>query len=58
LNNVKLKKGAQFRCRLILTGMDGRRSQDHSVAIRQVFEEQEVGRVTWLFQQQDEPQYQ
>jgi len=58
LNNVKLKKGAQFRCRLILTGMDGRRSQDHSVAIRQVFEEQEVGRVTWLFQQQDETQYQ
>ena len=57
LNNVKLKKGAQFRCRLILKGMNGMEDQEHSVAIRQVFEEQEVGRVTWLFQQQDEPQY-
>jgi len=57
LNNVKLKKGAQFRCRLILKGMNRMEDQEHSVAIRQVFEEQEVGRVTWLFQQQDEPQY-
>ena len=58
LNNVKLKKGAQFRCRLILKGMQGRNDQEHSVAIRQIFEEQEVGRVTWSFQQQREPQYQ
>jgi len=57
LNNVKLKKGVQFRCRLILKGMKGKEEQEHSVAIRQVFEKQEVGRVTWLFQQQDEPQY-
>jgi hypothetical protein len=54
-NNVKLKKGAQFRCRLILKGMNGKNEQEHSVAIRQIFEKQEVGRVTWLFQQQHEP---
>jgi hypothetical protein len=52
LNNVQLTKGAQFRCRLILKGLKGKKAQGHSVAIRQVFEEREVGRVTWLFQQQ------
>ena len=52
LSNVKLRKGAQYRCRLIVTGLNGQKAQGHSVAIRQIFEEQEVGRVTWSFQQQ------
>lgn len=52
LGHVKLSKGAQHPCRLILTGMKGKHTQGHSVAIRQLFEQQEVGRVTWLFQQQ------
>jgi serine protease len=52
LRGVRLKKGAEYRCRLILEGLSRDNAQGHSVAIRQIFEEQEVGRVTWFFQPQ------
>jgi len=50
LSNVRLSKGARHRCRLVVTGLKGKKARGHSVTIRQVFEEEEVGRVTWFFQ--------
>ena len=49
LRNVRLSRAAEFRCRLILSGLRGITS-GQSVAVRQVFEGQEVGRVTWALQ--------
>lgn len=52
LENVELGKGAQYPCRLIVTGLKEQKASGHSVAIRQIFEEQEVGRITWAFAEQ------
>ena len=49
-SNIKLSKGARHRCRLILSGLNEKNAWGHSVAVRQIFEQQEVGRVTWFFQ--------
>jgi len=53
LENVNLRRGAQYPCRLILTGLNEQRTSGHSVAIRQIFEEQEVGRITWAFEEHE-----
>jgi hypothetical protein len=47
--DIQLSSGAEHRCRLILTNVEGITS-GHSVAVRQIFEGQEVGRVTWFVQ--------
>ena len=49
MGTMKLKKAARHRCRLIVTGLKGKKALGHSVAIRQVCEGQEVGRITWVF---------
>ena len=54
MGNVKLKKGARHRCRLIMTGLKGKKALGHSVTIRQVYEGQEVGRITWVFRHKSE----
>lgn len=51
LENVKLRKGARYPCQLIVTGLKGQKASGHSIAIRQIFEEQEVGRITWAFEE-------
>ena len=53
--DIRLSHGAEFRCRLILTGMKGKNALGHSIAVRQIFEGDEVGRVTWFFQRQRAP---
>lgn len=40
---------ARFRCRFVVKGMPEMKKGGHSIAIRQIFEEMEVGRVTWFF---------
>src|SRR5829696_1784867 len=54
-SDIKLPKGARHRCRLILTGMEKKNAWGHSVAVRQIYEGQEVGRVTWFFQKPCKP---
>jgi len=54
LSNVRLRKGARHRCRLIVTGLKGNQALGHSVAIRQLYEGQEVGRITWVFRHRSE----
>jgi len=49
IEDIQLSSGAEHRCRLILTNVEGITS-GHSVAVRQIFEGQEVGRVTWFVQ--------
>ncbi len=49
IEDIQLSRGAEHRCRLILTNVGGITS-GHSVAVRQMFEGQEVGRVTWFVQ--------
>lgn len=51
LCNVRLERGARHRCRLILTGLKAKKAVGNSIAIRQLFEREEVGRITWVFQQ-------
>jgi hypothetical protein len=47
--DLPLSSRTDYRCRLILNNVEGVTS-GHSVAVRQIFEEQEVGRVTWFVQ--------
>lgn len=54
MGTVKLKKAARHRCRLIVTGLKGKKALGHSVAIRQIYEGQEVGRITWVFRGKSE----
>jgi hypothetical protein len=49
IENLQLSSRTDYRCRLILTNVRGITS-GHSVAVRQLFEGQEVGRVTWVVQ--------
>lgn len=49
IEDLQLSSGAEHHCRLILTSVEGITS-GHSVAVRQMFEGQEVGRVTWFVQ--------
>ncbi|HET6977043.1 MAG TPA: S8 family serine peptidase [Pyrinomonadaceae bacterium] len=47
LPDVRLSQNSQYRCRLIVTGLE--EANGHSVAIRQIYDELEVGRITWHF---------
>ena len=49
LGTFKLAAGARYRCRLAITLPRGKASQGARIAVRQVYEGQEVGRVTWQF---------
>jgi hypothetical protein len=48
LPDVRLGRNAQHPCKLFVTGLE-RTASGHSVAIRQIYDEQEVGRITWHF---------
>jgi len=47
---VKLAAGAKYRSRFLVGGAKGMERGGHGIAIRQMFEGEEVGRVTWVFQ--------
>lgn len=49
LYRIKLPMGARFKCRFIVQGAKGMEKGGHSIAIRQLYEGEEVGRVTWQF---------
>jgi len=46
---VRLAAGAKFRARFLVRGPERRLGSGHSLAMRQLFEGIEVGRVTWQF---------
>lgn len=46
---VRLGAGARYRSRFLVRGSKGMEQGGHSIAIRQLFEGEEVGRVTWQF---------
>ncbi|HEY6806333.1 MAG TPA: S8 family serine peptidase [Pyrinomonadaceae bacterium] len=48
-SNVSLPRKARYRCRFLLQGLQPKDGWGHSIAIRQIYKEQEVGRVTWSF---------
>jgi hypothetical protein len=48
LCNVRLNRSSRHKCRLIIQGSKSLSKGSHSVAIRQIFEGLEVGRVTWV----------
>lgn len=47
LCNLLLPKGAKYKCRFIVSGREGFENGVHQIAIRQIFEKLEVGRITW-----------
>ena len=49
LGAIRLGAGARYPSRLIVHGAKGMERGGHGLAIRQVFEKAEVGRVTWQF---------
>ena len=49
IEDIPLSTRTDYRCRLILSNVEGITS-GHSVAVRQIFEGQEVGRITWFVQ--------
>lgn len=49
LGAIRLGAGVRYDSRLIVHGAKGMEKGGHGVAIRQVFEKEEVGRVSWLF---------
>lgn len=52
--NVPLPKEAKFKCRFVVEGKSGFERGVHHIAIRQLFEEFEVGRITWALRTGDE----
>ncbi len=46
---VYLGKSARHKCRFVIEGVKKAVQKGNRVAIRQLFEQQEVGRVTWVF---------
>ncbi len=53
LCDVRLSRGARLPARFIVRGERGVRFDGGSVTIRQVFEGEEVGRITWHFARQE-----
>ncbi len=49
LCGVRLAAGARYASRFLVQGAKGMEQGGHSIAIRQIFEGEEVGRVTWQF---------
>jgi hypothetical protein len=49
LGAIRLGAGVRYQSRLIVHGAKGMERGGHGVAIRQLFEKDEVGRVGWLF---------
>ncbi|HEU0052239.1 MAG TPA: hypothetical protein VFQ39_03635, partial [Longimicrobium sp.] len=49
LGSLRLEAKALHRARFVVRGGEGYRKGGHSVAIRQRFQKQEVGRLTWVF---------
>ena len=49
LGAVRLGAGARYRSRFVVHGSRGLRGGGHGIAVRQLFEKQEVGRVSWQF---------
>lgn len=49
LYRIKLPVSARFKCRFIVKGAKGMEKGGHSIAIRQLYDCEEVGRVTWQF---------
>jgi hypothetical protein len=47
LNQVALPKLAKYKCRLLITGGTGYEKGAHQIAVRQIFEGLEVGRISW-----------
>ena len=54
--NVKLPANRRYRARFFVHGAKGMDRGGHSIAIRQLFEGEEVGRVTWLFHPRNKAQ--
>ncbi len=44
---VRLGRSARHQCRFLIQGSKGLKNGWHSVSIRQIFKDEEVGRVTW-----------
>ena len=49
LYRIKLPMAARFKCRFMVKGAKGMEKGGHSIAIRQLYRCEEVGRVTWQF---------
>lgn len=49
LYRIKLPISARFKCRFLVKGAKGMEKGGHSIAIRQLYDCEEVGRVTWQF---------
>lgn len=49
LGTIRLGAGARYPSRFLVHGSVGMRGGGHGLAIRQLFEKQEVGRVSWQF---------
>lgn len=49
LGAVRLGADARYRSRFVVHGSPGLRGGGHGIAVRQLFEKQEVGRVSWQF---------
>ncbi len=47
---VRLGGKEFYRCRFLVHGAEGMEKGGHAVTIRQLYKEQEVGRITWSFQ--------
>ena len=56
LCNLALPKAAKYKCRFIVNGGKGYEQGQHHVAIRQQYEDLEVGRVTWALKTKPEKQ--
>jgi hypothetical protein len=54
LCGVRLAAGGRYPARLFVHGAKGMERGGHSIAIRQLFEGEEVGRVTWQFHRRRE----
>ncbi|MFN0088997.1 MAG: S8 family serine peptidase [Acidimicrobiales bacterium] len=52
---VLLPADARLDCRIIFTGLSRHGKPGQSLAIAQVYEDEEVGRVTWAFERKREP---
>ncbi|HET7698372.1 MAG TPA: S8 family serine peptidase [Vicinamibacterales bacterium] len=49
LGALRLGTGARYRSRFVVHGSAGLRGGGHGIAVRQLFEKEEVGRVSWQF---------
>ena len=52
LCNVKIGRSARHKCKFLVQGAKGYKNGLHSIAIRQMFEAEEVGRVTRMLSTQ------